>query len=160
MEPRVVTAARAVRVVTCKTLKETGRISYIFMINANTPREWMSQGFTDTWGILKCEKKSDNHFDPFKWAQVQRGEIPQDTQVVGDDGVRRWNINLFNGEGFVLGAGWNEGGKDEFGELLKDMPERCTILMLRQDFDAFEAGCKKHGVELVALHHDGELRTS
>ena len=159
MEPKVA-AAKAVRVVTCKTLKDTGRVSYIFMIHANTPREWMSQGFTAIWGILKRDKKSSDHFAPFTWAKVQRGELPPDTKFVGDDGVRPWNINLFTGEGFFLAAGWDEGGADEFGELLKNYPERSTILMLREDFDAFETGCKAHEVEVVVIHHDGELRTS
>lgn len=154
-----VAAAKGVRVVTCTKLKGTGRISYMFLITANTPDKWMAEGFTDIYGILLCSRKSADHFDPFAWAAVQRGELPPETKFVGDDGVRRWNLNLFNSQGFVMATGWDEGGKDEFGETLKNFPERCAILMLRENYDAFEKGCKAAGFDVTALHFDGELST-
>lgn len=151
---------QAVRVVTCTKLKDTGRISYIFLFNSKSPEAWMNEGFTDVYGILRRDKKSDNHLDPFKMARVQSGELPRETQFVGDDGVARWNVNLFNSDGFVLGCGWDDNGPEAMATALEGWPERCTILMRREDYEPFEKACKALCIDVQVLHVDGELSTS
>lgn len=150
------TVAKIVRVMTCLTMKDTGMISYMFTLEA--PREWMD--FCNNFGVLKRSKKDGNHLDPWKLAGVLRGELPRDTQFVGDDGVARWNLNIFNGDGLVVGSGWDDGGLPAMERAFEGFPESCILLMLRSDFDDFEKACKAQGVDLDVRHHAGELRTS
>lgn len=154
-EKKAGVVTKIVRVITCLTMQETGRISYLFTLEA--PREWMK--FCNNYGVLKRGKKEGSHFDPWKWAAVQRGELPQGTKFVGDDGVARWNLNIFNGDGLVVASGWDDGGLPAMERALEGFPEFCTLLMLRSDFDDFEKVCKAQGVDLAVLHHDGELKT-
>src|SRR4051812_25312634 len=97
--PSAVQTPPIVRVVTATKIVYNERRSFAFMFKSDMPRQWIGSG--NKWGFLELQKKDGNHFDPWEWAKMQRGE--PHGQIVGDDGVLRWNLNIFeSGNGMYL----------------------------------------------------------
>ena len=152
---------KLIRVITGTDIVYNGRISFIFMFDSNMPRDWRGTG--SNFGLVELKRKDNDHFDPWKWAAVRRGELPSDTKFVGDDGVMRWCVNVFNSDGFVLSAGWdNEDGLDKsvLMDTFDGIPDKTIFLLHRAAFEEFEKVCKLLDVTVEAHHFEGLLRTS
>lgn len=154
---------KSVFVITTPELKNTGRHSFAFMIAVprENPLYDKLPSYWGTWGHVFLTPKGDDHFNPWAWAAMQRGE--EHGQIVGDDGTPRCNLAIWNSgkSDPLLAAGWNYSEDGETWPLtLESFPERCALLMPRDLFACFEAACKLKDVEVVVYHHNEPIATA
>lgn len=160
--------ATSILVITTPDLIDNGRASFKFISSVpNTdPAYRRMSDFFDNWGHVRLVPKGDDHFDPWEWAKMQRGE--NHGRIVGDDGTPRLNVNIWASGGgrhpmLSLGYDYNPAEQQEDDPMRKftdDLPEGTMLLMPRHLFDHFEAACKASGVEVVAYHHPEPIPTS
>ncbi len=149
---------KKITVITGTEIKVEKTISFKFMMDSGAPREiYFDSG---AWGWLSLKPKEADHFNPWAWAEGK--------PCVGDDGIPRWNIFLFEGgKGQVyFSSGDDSEDHAVLKKIVKSVPN-CCILMHRALFDRFkfaavEAGTDDDGEEIVLVEHhfDGELSTS
>jgi len=145
--------------ITATKVIPTGKISFRFMVDSKPPRDGEVDVIDfDEWGLLELQKKSDDHFAPFEWAKCARGEPHK--QFIGDDGVKRWNVNVFKGgSGLTMAAGIDDEKPDSLDRLLADAPD-CCLLMEDGLLQRVQEACERMGVQLFVHRSGMELPTS
>ena len=167
---------RSIFFVTTPELQINDRCSFAFLMLMEREKEpvlyrEMSNHF-GAWGQVHVKAKEANHLNPWAWAAAQRGEDHE--QIVGDDGIPRIYVNVWENGRNVLSAGWDltdlpkavlEGtpllvDNDLFRKLVKELPERCSLLIPHNLFQRFEAACQAEGVAVHVYHHPDPIATS
>ncbi len=150
-------ARKQIFVITAPSIVETKMVSWAFMMKDKIPYDRFSS-FADTFGYLSLNTKSDDHVDPWKFVRNEPG-------AVGDDGVKRWTLNIFNAGnrgGPILAGGVNETPNDPYepglAKLLEEAP-KCVLLMHRDLFERFEMAATSQHFQVDVHHHDSELET-
>lgn len=144
-------------VVTGDPVVYNGKVSFSFMVKENVPFPKFKE-YAKKFAWLRLRKKGDNELNPFK---LVRGE----PNAVGDDGVKKWEIFVFEtGRGQIMTASAEETPKKDIEEGLKDIlmdvPE-CVMLMSKDLYDRFEKACSKiPDINLDHYHNDNEIETS
>jgi hypothetical protein len=126
-------------------LENTGRISFKFLIDAEIPRGIVSKPF----GLLIRQNKTEDYVDPFKLVRNEPG-------AVGNDGVKRWSLNLYSKGQLLLDSSADEPG---IVDILSATPD-CVILVPLEDLEPLEMACKSLGHALDVFFHNGALTTS
>ncbi|MGE5328352.1 MAG: hypothetical protein ACM3KR_02445 [Deltaproteobacteria bacterium] len=138
-------------VITATSIVNTGKVSwgYIFDSGANKNDLCFDYPY---FGFVELAQKPDNFVNPFKLAHGEPGAI-------GDDGVKRWNANVFeSGKGLVFGGGVDDSG-DGIETLTQQLP--ASVLLMQQDiFDKFKAACEKNNILVEHFEYNGELKTA
>lgn len=173
-------------VVAASKINFTGRISWKFVFDSNMPEE-LSREVTMMdpfrFGYLQIDKKNDNHFSPWKWAEAcklnsqGKYEEAEKIQFAGDDGVPLLGINVFktgDGENFVLAASIEdrplderakrsealaEGETDALALMIKPVPTKSILLVHASLVERIKGVCERNNVELILHEFDGELVT-
>ncbi len=137
-------------------LERTGRISFRFLVEADgLPDETFGLPF----GFLWRHAKDENYIAPFKLAHNEPG-------AVGDDGVPRWQINLFKqgpvqGDNLLMAGGVDSvDGESGLNELLGNIDDDCVVLVPEEDIEPVELAFEGLGHTLHIVRHAGSLKTS
>lgn len=134
-------------VVPSEGVQYTRTINYMFMIEANVPRDLCSDR---PYGTLRRVAKGPNHVQPFKLARGEEGAL-------GDDGVALWQMNIGRmGEQTMFAAVDADEAGLGLDELLRDTPD-CVILVSPEDAEALS---QTEVVDLQVIHFQGALATS
>ena len=175
-------------VVAAKEIKDTGRVSFGFIFRCDMPREMQDKFIHDLYfGILKIGLKDDNFFSPFKWADAcklrseGKHEEAEKIQFIGDDGVPRFDIFIFNSDkgerkgGQILTASiddkildkeakkyeaLSEEETDALALVLRPVPNKSVILVHASLLERIKGVCKRNNVNLEFHEFDGELSTN
>jgi hypothetical protein len=156
------TKPKRISVITANEIDFTGRVSFKFMFDSGAPHDHTLP--FPKWGYMSLDSKSSDHLDVWEWAKMQRGE--EHGQTVGDNGVGRWNINLFQPgnekPSFIAGFDDDEHRITTLQKLIGDDLPDCVILMHKPLFGPFKAACDGLEDKVVLLHHhfEGTLSTS
>lgn len=122
---------RDILVITADAVKETGQISFMFMINADPDRK-INPPMPDRYGYVWIDRRDGGH--PY---------------------------NVFEGgKGLVVGGGFQDGDKPEWEKEMLDNIPTCTLLMDIDLLPWWEELTARHGVKFRRHHVDGILKTS
>lgn len=138
-------------VVAADSVVDTGKISYIFMINSDMPRDF---GNSKLYGNLYLREKAPNEVNPFRLARGEPGAI-------GPDGFKRWTCHLGDsyGQKFFASADEDKINEEGLQQILKDLPDG-ILLVEKNLLERIQAACTFMGIELHVHSYDGTLATS
>ena len=153
-------------------VKFTGKISWQFIFDAGIYGEIPTRVMDKLrFGCIEVKAKGDDHFSPFKWAKSCRlrkegkEKEANEIQFIGDDGVLRLNVYVFEsgrecGSEQIMFAGIDENADDSVKCLLKDVPESSILLVHKALAMRISAACEELEFNGVIFEHSGELSTA
>lgn len=152
------TAQADVLLIAAAEIRDTGKRSWKFVVSCGAPHDLIRQfGHGDLWGFISLDAKGPGYLAPFKLARREEG-------AVGDNGVKRWSLNIFNKDDFVLVSGADadeEQGDPGLVEMIKeDKVPGCILLVSLDLLDRVEAAFKAAGRPVEVFECDHALSTS
>jgi hypothetical protein len=123
--------SRDLLIITADSVKETGWVSFMFMVAADPERK-VSPRMPDKFGFISHNRERKSH-----------------------------GFNVFEGgKGFVVGGGWTPNDDPEWEKRMLDALPSCTLLMDIDVLPWWKELAGRHDVQFRHHHFPGILRTS